>query len=111
MEDCFESGVHTLPWVTTDTQRHRELKTPQAPLYLWEDIEFGALPLACTRDLSKRPQNKSESWQENFVLFAFTNKYFEVIKKAVKDDIPSYLVPGIYFEVLKDIISSGVVGC
>ena len=37
-------------------------------------IEFGALQLACTSDLSKRPQNKNKSWQEIFVLFAFTNK-------------------------------------
>ena len=81
LEFLFESGVHSLRWVTTDTQRHRELKTPPAPLHqiLWEGqrvwyIEFGALQLACTPDLSKRPQNKSKSWQENFALFAFTNK-------------------------------------
>ena len=79
VEDFFESGVHTLRWVTTDTQRHRELKTPSAPLHLWEDqrvwyIELDALQLACTLDLSKRPQNKSKSWQEVFPLFAFTNK-------------------------------------
>ena len=74
LEDFFESGVHTLRWVTTDTQRHREIKTLPAPLHLWEGehvryIEFGALQLACTPDLSKRPQNKSKSWQENFALF------------------------------------------
>ena len=62
-----------------DTQRHREPKTPPAPLHLWEGkriwyIEFGALQLACTPDLSKRPQNKIKSWQEIFPLFACTNK-------------------------------------
>ena len=62
-----------------DTQRHRELKTRPAPLHLWEGqrvwyIEFGSLQLACTLELSKRPQNKSKSWQENFALFAFANK-------------------------------------
>ena len=79
LEDFFESDVHTLRWVTTDTQRHQELKTPPAPLHLWEGrrvwyIEFGALQLACTPDLSKRPQNQSKSWQEDVALFAFTNK-------------------------------------
>ena len=66
LEDFFETinSVHTLRWVTTDTQRNRELKTPPAPLHLWEGqrvwyIEFGALQLAYTPDLSKRPQNKS----------------------------------------------------
>ena len=71
--------VVSTPCVTTDTQRHRELKTPPAPLHLWEGqrvwyIEFGALQLlACTPDLSKRPQNRSKSWHEFFALFAFTN--------------------------------------
>ena len=79
LEDFFDSGVHTLRLVTTDTQRHREQKTPPAPLHLWEVqrvwyIEFGALQLACTPDLLKRPQNKSKSWQEFFALFVFTNK-------------------------------------
>ena len=66
-------------WVTTDTQRHRKLNTPPASLHLWEDqrvwyIGFGALQLASTPDLSKRPQNKNKSWQYFFTLFAFTNK-------------------------------------
>ena len=80
LKDYFESGVHTLRWVTTDAQRHRELKTPPEPLHdLWEGqcvwyIEFGALQLACIPDLAKWPQNESKSWQENFALFAFANK-------------------------------------
>ena len=79
LEDLFGSGVHTLRRVTTDAQRHRELKTSPAPLHLWEGqrvwyIEFGALQLACTAGLSKRPQNKRKSWQEFFALFAFTSK-------------------------------------
>ena len=54
-------------------------KIPPAPLHLWEGqrvwcIEFGALQLACTPDLSKRPQNKGKSWQENCAWFSFTNK-------------------------------------
>ena len=65
-EDILSSGVHTLRWVLTDTQRHRELKTLPAALHLWKGqrvwyIEIGALQLACTPDLSKRPQNKSKS--------------------------------------------------
>ena len=68
--------------MTTDTQRHRGLQTPHAPLHPWEGqcvwyIKFGALQLACTPDVSKRPQNKSKSWQENFALFAFTNKQYK----------------------------------
>ena len=79
LEHFFENSAHTLRWVTTDTPRRRERKTPPEPLHLWEGegvwyIEFGALQLACTSDLSKRPQNKNKSWQEVFVLFAFTNK-------------------------------------
>ena len=90
LEDFFDSGLHTLRWVTTDTQRHRELKTPPAPLHLWEGqrvwyTQFGALQLACTPDLSKRPRNKSKSRQGNFALFAFT------IKIRSKDDIASYI--------------------
>ena len=34
LEDLFEIGVHTLRRVTTGTQRHREIKTPPAPLNL-----------------------------------------------------------------------------
>ena len=46
---------------------------------MWEGqrvryVEFGALQLACTPDLSKRPRNKIKRWQENFALFDFTNK-------------------------------------
>ena len=58
-------GLHTIFWkiflkvvstlcveFATDTQHHRELKTPPAPLRLWEGqrgwyIDFGALQLAC----------------------------------------------------------------
>ena len=80
LEDWLdESGVHTLRWVTTDTEGHRDLQTPFAPLHLWEGqrvwyIEFGALQLACTPDLVKRPQSKRKSWQVNCALFALTNK-------------------------------------
>ena len=43
------------------TQYHRELKTPPAPLHLWEGkrvwyVEFVALQLACTP--GKRPKTK-----------------------------------------------------
>ena len=76
LEEFFGSGVHTLRWVTTDTQRYRELKTPPAPLHLWGGqrvwyIEFGALQLACTPDLSKRPQSKSKCWQDFFCVVCF----------------------------------------
>ena len=79
LEVFFESGVHTLRRVTTDKQRHRQLKTPPAPLHLWEGqrvwhVEIGAIQLDCTPDLSKRPQNKSKSLQEFFAQFDFTNK-------------------------------------
>ena len=79
VEDFFESGVYTLRWVTTDTQRHRELKTPSAPLHLCEGqcvwyVQFDALKLAFTPDLSKRPQNQTKGWQEKNALFASTNK-------------------------------------
>ena len=63
-EDFFGSGVHTLRWVTTDTQRHRKLKTPPAPLHLSEGqrvwyIEFSALQLACTPDPFKATANQT----------------------------------------------------
>ena len=46
-----------------DTQRHRELNTPTAPLHLWEGqrvcyIEFGALQLACTPDNDRKTKVK-----------------------------------------------------
>jgi len=53
--------------------------TPPAPLHLWEGqrvwyIEFGALQLACTPDLSKRPQNNTKVGKKKNALFASTNK-------------------------------------
>ena len=88
LEDFLESGVHTLRRVTTDTQRYRELKTPPAPLHLWDVqrvsyVEFGAQQLSCTPDLSKRPQNKSKSWQETIALFSFTNKHYKTTFLAI----------------------------
>ena len=41
LEDCFERDVHTLRWASTDTQRHRQIKTPPAAIYLWEGQRIG----------------------------------------------------------------------
>ena len=79
-EDLIESGVHILRLVTTDTQRHWQVKTPCAPQHLWEGqrvwyIEFGALQLACTPDPRKRPPNKVTVGKNLLrCLFSLTNK-------------------------------------